>query len=299
MFGISDNFVSNLQKLDNKMFMALKDYETMFPEKEIMVAGKAVHYQLGGQGDRTIVILPGTTGRAANYFMYFNSLGRDFKVLSLNYPLVDSVEEAADMVEAVVASENLNDCIVVGHSVGGIVAQEWVRKYPNRVKGMVLLHTYGKTAAVPKIAIQGHLLENTRLVRSFRSFKYSFFRKGFAKRISSGITNSDVEDKFFWGAFTQEIFVMSTPEEMKSNFGMMLYFWQKMIFKSEEFEPWKGKTLIIESEIDKDGKRPEKEALLTLFPSTESLILHGSSNMSIVRNLDQLINAISAFSKSA
>jgi pimeloyl-ACP methyl ester carboxylesterase len=103
-------------------------------------------------GDRTVVLLHGIGGGAETFAPQLDGLSDAFDVVSWNMPgyggrplagpmtfpgLADALEELLDVLGAARAD-------IVGHSIGGMVAQELVHTRPQRVRSLVLS---GTTAA--------------------------------------------------------------------------------------------------------------------------------------------------------
>lgn len=54
---------------------------------------------------------------------------------------VHTMEFLADTVHAALEVLNVGRCVVAGHSMGGYVALEYMRKYPENLAGMILVHS--------------------------------------------------------------------------------------------------------------------------------------------------------------
>jgi len=50
-------------------------------------------------------------------------------------------EQYADWLKQLIESLNFTSIVLAGHSMGGIIAQEYARKYPKKLKGLVLIGT--------------------------------------------------------------------------------------------------------------------------------------------------------------
>lgn len=295
MLGVGNSFIEGLK--DNEMRDILKDLENRFREKSLTVFGKEIPYCIGGQGDKVVVILPGTTGRAMNYFKYLHRLSEEAVVIGINYPIVETIGKIGEMVRAVIENETAQKVILVGHSLGGIIAQEIVKEAPGLVDSMVLINTYGRDGEVPSNVLKGHKESNEKLVKTFRSFTFGFMRKGFAKRITGGIDMVEVSHKPFWKAYYEEIFNQTSSDDMKSNYGLMVDFWSREATAvtsaaTDTSMAWDGRAVIVEAEIDLEKKVPEKEALIRLYPNGERIGLEGSANMFIVKHEEKLMEII-------
>ena len=54
---------------------------------------------------------------------------------------VHSMEMMADDVLSILENEKISECLLVGHSMGGYVSLAFAEKYPNMVKGIVLMNS--------------------------------------------------------------------------------------------------------------------------------------------------------------
>lgn len=53
-----------------------------------------------------------------------------------------SIESMADMLHDILLRENIKQCIVIGHSMGGYIAMQFAKKYPSMLMGLGLLHSH-------------------------------------------------------------------------------------------------------------------------------------------------------------
>lgn len=52
-----------------------------------------------------------------------------------------SMENLADFVAAILDGENIRQCVLIGHSMGGYIALAFAEKYPDRLKALGLFHS--------------------------------------------------------------------------------------------------------------------------------------------------------------
>lgn len=109
-----------------------------------------IHYEIRGQGPR-LLFISGTNAdlrRSPNIFDY--PLLRHFEILAydqrglgqtdrpdLPYTMADYTSDAYELLEAV----GWKNCLVMGVSFGGMVAQEFALRYPDRVQCLILACT--------------------------------------------------------------------------------------------------------------------------------------------------------------
>lgn len=116
----------------------------------IAVRDLEIYYEIKGRGPR-LLLISGTGGdlrRSPNIFempiaQHFEILSYDQRGLgqtskpNIPYTMMDYAEDANALLEAL----KWDHCLVMGISFGGMVAQEFALRYPNRVERLVLACT--------------------------------------------------------------------------------------------------------------------------------------------------------------
>lgn len=110
---------------------------------------KKIRYQLLGQG-HTIVLLHGYLESLDIWEDFAKSLSNDFQVISIDLPghgktsvfqEVHTMTFMAEVVEQVLATLNIQQCVIFGHSMGGYALMEYVNCYAERLVGFSLFHS--------------------------------------------------------------------------------------------------------------------------------------------------------------
>lgn len=121
----------------------------MAMEKWIAFEHGKINYTVAGQGP-AVVLLHGFLEDLSIWRPFAEKLAERFTVLTIDLPgfgktstfdKVHSMPFMANIVFSVVAEEEVDECIMVGHSMGGYVALAFAANYPERLKGIVLFHS--------------------------------------------------------------------------------------------------------------------------------------------------------------
>ncbi len=109
--------------------------------KELDVRGVRWRYLVSGQGTRTLLLPSGGTRMPDMYLLLFEALEPEFRILAPAYPPLPTMAGLVDGVAGIVDAEGLAQVDVLGSSFGGFVAQCFVRRYPSRVRRLLLANT--------------------------------------------------------------------------------------------------------------------------------------------------------------
>ena len=118
-------------------------------EKQVLFQRKMVNYTLEGSGP-VVVLLHGFLESLGIWASLAQSLEKDFTVVCIDLPgfgKSEVIEEIhpmplmAEAVKQVLTEENIENCVLIGHSMGGYAALAFAEKYPDKLKGLVLFHS--------------------------------------------------------------------------------------------------------------------------------------------------------------
>jgi pimeloyl-ACP methyl ester carboxylesterase len=129
-------------KVDSDIVASLKEFRAAHPPKVIEVNGMDWEYVAFGEGEETILFLHGMTGAYDIWWRVMEELQTEYRVISLTYPAVDSLEEMSAGALAVLDAESVDKANIVGTSLGGYFAQYLVAAHPDRVSRAVFSNTF-------------------------------------------------------------------------------------------------------------------------------------------------------------
>lgn len=106
-------------------------------------------YAAAGTGPRTVLFLHGIGGNRDSFADDLPRLAKSWRALAWDMPgygasppiVPLSFAALAEAVIAVLEAERVEKAVLVGHSLGGMIAQEAAARFPQRVAGLVLFAT--------------------------------------------------------------------------------------------------------------------------------------------------------------
>ena len=115
------------------------------------VNGIDIHYRQAGEGF-PVVLIHGYTGNSRNWALTVPALRESFRMISMDlrgHGLSAKPTRPEDYSFGVMAADALalldqrgvSECCLIGHSMGGMVAQKVVITHPERVRALVLVDT--------------------------------------------------------------------------------------------------------------------------------------------------------------
>lgn len=145
------------------------------PGKRIEIDGASLCYEEHGAGP-ALVLIHGLGASTYTWRYNIDGLARDFRVVAVDllgfghsqrladadYSLTGHARRLALLLERL----GIDQAVIVGHSLGGLVALHFAERYPQRVRGLVLV-----APATPR---EAQMLAWARYVAALRPFFYAF-----------------------------------------------------------------------------------------------------------------------------
>jgi pimeloyl-ACP methyl ester carboxylesterase len=135
-------FEKNYAKVDPAVTTSLKKFRAEHPPVTMKVNGVDWEYVAYGGGAEAILFLHGMTGAYDIWWQQMEELKGRYRVVSVTYPAVDSLENLSDGALAVLGAEGIQRAHIVGTSLGGYLTQYLVARYPDRVLSAVFSNTF-------------------------------------------------------------------------------------------------------------------------------------------------------------
>lgn len=112
------------------------------PTQFIDVGDHKVEYYATGVGDTAILFLHGMGGSYDIWWQQIEYFKATHHIVSFTYPDVRTLKELSEVINSILEKEKIKNVIAVGSSLGGYLAQYYVKNNENRVIKMSLGNTF-------------------------------------------------------------------------------------------------------------------------------------------------------------
>ncbi len=270
--------------------------------KMVQVDSKNMHVYSMGDGEETIVLLPGhgVPLPSADFAPLMRKLSEKYRVVTVEYFGVGFSDETDksrtcenymnEIRESLDKAGIKPPYILMPHSISGVYSEYYATKYPEEVKGMILLDTTptAYTMEIPKEIIRAYnmskFIQNISLQRLLSSFDNEdvLIEEGLSLTTENGNTQKEIDDYEKYKSYT----VNDTIIEQLGNLNLCIEEVKNLPFPEDipvlkimAKETIKSK----QSSEDIQRKGSEEAHLKRLGANTSHVILDSSHNL-IYRN---------------
>lgn len=228
-------------------------YERDFPLQSTQLQAGPLSYVLAGPGTEaphTLVFLNGGMNSREMWLRYVRDLSRDYRVLSFDYPeAYPTDQELLDGMHELLGRLSLTPVVLVGASMGGIVAQLYAHKYPQDVEGLCLMSTAGITSGTMRR--YGKLLRLLGVeIDLMRVLPYPWFVRGEKRACARYVAEASDDAQAYFVDMFDHIYESYTREKDLHVAGLMRDFARQQVCARKDFEFLAGKVLLLLPEDD-------------------------------------------------
>ncbi len=256
----------------------LSEFRSSYSRAELGHEGYFWRYWRGGVPGDAVLWLTGALGVGEFAFLPALRIGADFRVLVPDYPAVSSMDRMADGLAALLDAEGLGAVHVIGGSFGGMVAQHFVRRFPERVRSLVLSHT---TVPDPSYFRAGLMRAVSLLIpeRPYRAL--------FSRRLRGSFLGADP----FWVSYFDSTMKSLTKNDLVSRVTLASEFLQSHL-RPADLEGWEGRVLIMSGEDDPLMPHASHAALRRLYPTASAHTFFGMGHSAAILQPEEYVDVI-------
>lgn len=260
------------------------------------VNGIKICYDVHGEGD-PIVLIHGFSDRKEHFRAQVPELSKHFKVIRLDNRGAGksdrpdgeyTMEVYADDIKGLLDHLDIEKTHILGHSLGGMIAQNFVLKYPERVKKVVLLNTIpGLTppGVSPDLGIEIYLKNALAGMEAFKASPINAFlaraKPNYSRKFWKQM-KADISKKFH-GLWSVEDLI-----EEKSEYGPTEddYRHQAKALKThnvyERLHEIHQPVLVLSADKDKTCPKLIGEKMHTLLPNSKFVVIKNAGHQSLL-----------------
>jgi pimeloyl-ACP methyl ester carboxylesterase len=255
----------------------------------VTLQGRSWRYLDTGQGERVLFIPAGGTTIAEVSFMTIDHLARQQRVISPDYPPVDTLAELFTGYIALLDHLGIGRFSLLGGSYGGWMAQSLVRAHPERVDKLVL------TAIGPPNP------ENSRqlawLLPLLRIMPM-FLLRGLINRTFGRLDSSqraDPEQALLWALVNEVVTYRIGRADFVAAMRRLIDQTAHYTFAPDDLDDWPGAILMLFGDGDPATPAEKRQAMKALYPQAESIVFEGGEHAIALSHQEAYFQAIDDF----
>ena len=270
----------------------LKEFRFTHKYKHLLVDGVEWEYISCGRGERTLLVLPGGLSVGESVFPFITAFENEYRIIAPSYALSLTMTGLCDGIAHILEAEGVNQAHVFGGSYGGLVAQYFVRKYPDKARSLILSHT---VVMVPIFEKPLQIAEKLSRVLP-RSLFAPLLKLRLNKIILSTLRNAKHPEFEFWRAYLNEAVASNRLREFAFHQNrVLLDLARRPQFSPEDLEAWRGRILIIDSDNDPAISAKDRELLRKTYPKAQTHSFHATGHVSSILKREEVFSIIGSF----
>jgi pimeloyl-ACP methyl ester carboxylesterase len=267
----------------------LRQFRATHPLKHTTVAGVDWDYIASGEGEDALLILPGGAMVGEAGFTRIPAFEDRYRVIAPDYPRVSRAAQLLDGLAGVLDAEGVSATHVLGPSYGGLVAQCFVRRHPERVRSLTLANT----AVPPRWAVWPARIFLTLLPFVPLAWQRAH-RERMLARAFSGVPSVPLEDQAFWREYQHGLVSRLTKEDLRDMYRLGVDLMERFRFAPGDLASWPGRVLILES--DEDVVTPQQRAeLRRTYPQARVHTFRGAGHTPWMSHKQEYLSVVNEF----
>lgn len=265
---------------------ALRRFRARHPYRRTDIAGVEWEHIAAGDGERAVLLLPGSLGTGESTWQSIGHFSSRFRVIAPSYAAVSTMADLTDGIAALLDREGIERAAVVGGSYGGMVAQVFVRRHTGRTERLILSHTVLPDPARGK--------KIRRVVRMLPFFSMPLLRALFRKRMASLLPK--VPELAMTRAYLEDVVAHHLKKErMIPGYRCVVDFDTNSRFAPEDLDGWPGRILLLMADNDPATPEPQRAAMQALYPRAEVRLFHGSGHATAILLREEYLAVMDGF----
>ena len=276
------------QNVPSEMIERLRQFREKCPYQTATIDGTEWRYIDTGQGKQVVLALSGAACIAEISWRTLDQLGQKYRVIAPDYPAIDTNAELIDGIVSLLDREGIEHVHVMGGSYGGLVAQVFVRRQPDRTASLILSHTLLPDPET------GRSIAKT--LRWLKLMPQPILRAFFKRTMSGLMTDDALPEVMLMNAHFREIVDYHlTKAQLVSLMARTVDVSERYTFTPDDLKAWPGRILLLMADDDPATPEPVRQAIMAMYPQAQVRLFSGSGHMTSILKQDEYIGAMAKF----
>jgi|GEM_PF-1215597 len=256
--------------------------------------GTARSEEESGREDEAVVFLPGGMAHGEVWFPQMLDIRSAHRSIAFSLPECTKLDRAAEGVLFSLEQMGVRRAVIVGYSMGGLVAQCMVRQNPQMMAGAVFALT---GAPVPGLPQEVRTRWADRRKRKFRTQLLNLTnttRMAMAENVFQSNCPEDMEREMdFWRAFIEDSYCnhLYLKQYVNLNYAAQPDLYKAAPFSPEDTAGWEGKITILHSENDALYAK-EQPFLFDLYPQAKRVDIGKEGQFAMLAHREEVSREI-------
>lgn len=259
------------------------------PPKHTAVSGTSWKFIDSRQGDDTVLLLVGGLREADAAWRSIPMLEDEYRIIAPTYPAENTMADLADGLAGVLTAAGVEKAHVLAGSFGGMLAQVFIRRHPDRVKKLVL----STTAVLDEESTTRY----QQALDALQKMDDAQVRE-MAKSTMFDIIAPPEDMQAFYRAYLDELYTERVNrEELLSTYHCLLDFANNYTLSADDLKDWGGQTLILESGDDATFDAQTRERVRQMYPNAKTHIFENAGHSPAMTQRETYFQVVKDFLK--
>lgn len=277
----------------------MKEYEKLFSKQTKTINGVKFTYRLGGNGEKTLVLLVGGLGMSDGLYNHAREFAKEYRVLLFDYPYGYKTNIAlVDGITSLISELNLGKVVLIGQSYGGFLAQLIARRHKDIVSELIisnsgsLSETFSETDMEPLYVMIRKMKKVKKLTRIV---PMALLRNKFIKQSMLHLKGCSQKEQKYMHELFEIMFQRLTNQSERHMCSLMIDLLNLKRFCRNDFSYLDGKVLLILSKDDETFSDRIKQGLIDLMPNPKVCDNLSGGHVALFLKIDSYISLVKEF----
>lgn len=266
----------------------LEEFQRRHPKKSLSAGTTEWTYRAAGSGPEGLLVLPGALGGSEGMALLLRHLADDYRLLFVEYPVVSGLDDILAGLSQILRREGIGRTALLGGSFGGMVAQAFLLRFPEKITRAVL------SATGPPDPRRART--NERFLQLLRFIPMAVVRSLLRLGIKK-LMKRVARDREVWLGFYSKAIDGLTRDRFETLYRVSVGFDRECSGRSAAAESWTGEMLLIEGTEDRVASTKSRDALKAAYPWAEVVTLEGAGHGMSLERPEEWRDAVTRFLK--